>query len=162
MEAKVEVKGFSDMEVAYVRHVGPYAGNAQLFEGLWGKLMQWAGPRKLMGLPDTKCLIIYHDSPEITDESKLRVSVCITVPPDTEVDGEIGKMSVPGGDYAVARFEVGPSEYGAAWQYVYGQWLPSSGYQPDDRPCFEMYPEGNEDREDGKMTVDIVVPVKPL
>jgi len=46
-----------------------------------------------------------------------------------------------------------------AWDRVYGKWLPESGYLPDDKPCFEMYPE---EPKDGKFTVDICVPVKPL
>jgi len=162
MEGKVTVRELAEMDVAYVRHVGPYAGNAELFEDLWGRLMRWAGPRKLLGRPDTQSLIVYHDNPEITDEDKLRVSVCVTVPADTEVDGEIGKMVVPGGEYAFARFELTTEQYGAAWQWVYGTWLPSSGYQPDDRPCFEMYPDGDEAKEGTPMIVDIVVPVKPL
>ena len=128
------------MHVAYVRHVGPYAGDAQLFEGLWQKLCTWAGPRGLIRPPETKMLSIYHDDPNITDEEKLRVSVCLTVPPDTEVDGEIGAMQVPGGRYAVARFELDPSQYGDAWGAVYGGWLPNSGFQPDDRPAFESGP----------------------
>jgi DNA gyrase inhibitor GyrI len=32
----------------------------------------------------------------------------------------------------------------------------TSGYQPDDKPCFEMYPE---EPKDGKFIVDICVPV---
>jgi DNA gyrase inhibitor GyrI len=60
----------------------------------------------LLRFPETKTIIIYHDNPDITDETKLRVSVSISVPPDTAVDGEIGKMVLPAGKYALARFEL--------------------------------------------------------
>jgi AraC family transcriptional regulator len=161
-QGKVRIENFPEVTVAYVRHTGPYAGDVELFERLWGKLMAWAGPRKILDRPDAKGIIVYHDSPGITEEEKLRLSVCLTVPEDTVVDGEVGKMAVPGGEYAVSRFSVGPEEYGEAWQWVFGTWLPESGYQPDDRPCFEQYPEGDTPDENGKSAVEIVVPVKPL
>ena len=147
------------MNVAYVRHIGPYAGNEGLFEKLWNKLFAWAGPRGLLEREDMQSLVIYHDDPNVTEQDKLRMSVCITVPKDTKVDGEVGMMEVEGGKYVVARFEVDATQFGKAWEWVYGQWFPSSGYQPDDRPSFEMYPE---EPKEGKFTVDICVPVKPL
>ena len=158
----VDIAVLPEMTVAYVRHVGPYKGDSELFQGLWEKLMRWAGPRGLAELPGVRFLIIYHDSPDITDEAKLRTSVCLTVPEETEIDGEIGKMKVPGGKNAIAHFELGPSEYGEAWSWTYGTWLPSSGYQPDERPSYELYPSPNDIGPGGEMRVDIVVPVKPL
>jgi AraC family transcriptional regulator len=109
-----------------------------------------------------KYICVYHDDPNITEEAKLRTSVSIIVSEDTEVDGEIGKMTIPSGKYAFARFELSSSEYEEAWNWVYGIWLPTSGYVPDDRPCFEMYPPAKEGSSKAKMTVDICVPVKPL
>lgn len=150
------------MHVAYVRHVGPYAGDSELFGRLIGTLMKWAGPRGLMNPPDTQMLMVYHDNPEITDESKLRTSVCITVPEKTPVDGDIGAMEIPGGRYAIAHFEIDAEQFGEAWQYVYGQWLPDSGYQPDDRLCFERCLNDPGQHPEGKHEVDICVPVKPM
>jgi AraC family transcriptional regulator len=158
----IEIKELPEMTVAYVRHIGPYAGDAKLFEGLYNKLFRWAGPRNLLNFPETKNLIIYHDNPEITDENKLRVSVCITVPKDTPVDGEIGKLVIPAGKYALARFELTSSEFGEAWNWVYGEWLPQSGYEPDDRPCFEMYLGDPKDHPEHKFVVDICAPIRPM
>jgi AraC family transcriptional regulator len=159
---KVEVKDMPEMTVAYVRHIGPYKGNSKLFEGLWGRLMKWAGPRGLLQQPDLKCLSVYHDDPGITDEQNLRTSVCISVRPDTKVDGEVGKMSIPAGKYASAHFEINPDEYQQAWDYVFGTWLPDSGYQPDDRPCFELCLNDPKQHPEHKHVVDICVPVRPL
>lgn len=159
LNKSLEIQDLPNMTVAYLRHVGPYAGNEKLFEGLWNRLFSWAGPRGLIGGPNFKSLIIYHDDPNICAEDKLRMSVCITVAPDTKVDGEVGKMQLDGGKYVVARFEVDATQFGQAWEWLYGQWFPNSGYQPDDKPCFEMYPE---EPRDGKFIVDICVPVKPL
>lgn len=160
--AKVEVKELPDMEVAYIRHVGPYAGDTKLFEGLFEKLMKWAGARGLINFPDTMLMGIYHDDPNITEESRLRTSICITVPADTKTEGEIGRMKVAGGKYAVGHFELSDDQYPEAWKSIYGGWLPESGYQPDDGPPFEIYMNDPRQHPEGKCLVDICIPVKPL
>jgi AraC family transcriptional regulator len=156
----VEVREVPAMTVAYVRHVGPYKGDPKLFERLFGRLFRWAGPRGLVRGEETKTLIIYHDNPEITAEEKLRVSVCLSVPAGTSGEGEVGILEIPSGRYAVTRFQLGQDEFQQAWDWVYGTWLPDSGYAPDDRPCFEVYPEPR--RPDGMFVVDINAPVRPL
>lgn len=155
----VEVKTLPDMTVAYIRHIGPYKGDEQLFAGLWNKLFAWAGPRGLLGKPDMVSLAVYHDDPNITEEMKLRTSICINVDDNTKVEGEFGKMKIEGGEYVVANFEVDATQFAEAWQWMYSTWFPASGYQPDDKPCFERY---TEEPKDGKFIVDICVPIKPL
>jgi len=162
LKADVEVKELPQMHVAYIRHIGPYEGDAELFGRLFGKLFQWAGPRDLLRFPETKTLSVYYDNPDITDPDKRRVDVCITVPEDTKVEGEIGKTSIQGGRYAVARFEIAVEQYGDAWNAVYGGWLPESGYQPADGPCFELYHNDPEQHPEHKHIFDICIPVKPL
>ncbi|MEW6366391.1 MAG: AraC family transcriptional regulator [Acidobacteriota bacterium] len=162
VQADVAVKDVPEMHVAYVRHIGPYKGNAALFEGLFQELMKWAGPRGLLRFPQTQLLSVYHDDPTVTEEDKLRVSVCITIPKETPAEGEVGRMTIPGGRYAMARFEIGADEYQQAWDAVFGGWLPESGYQPDDRPCYELYHNDPKTHPQGKHIVDICVPVRPL
>jgi AraC family transcriptional regulator len=159
---EVEVKYIPEFTVAYVRHIGPYKGDSGLFGQLWGKLTAWAGPRDLMQQKDLKCLCLYQDDPEITDDNNLRLSICISVPKETRVDGEIGKMEIPAGKYAVARFELKDDEYQGAWDYVCGQWMSKSGYQPDDGVCYELMLNDPSTHPEHKHIVEIHVPVKPL
>ena len=158
----VEVKELQPMHVAYIRHIGPYKGDTALFARLFNKLFSWAGAHDLLNFPDTKVISLYHDNPDVTDESKLRTSVCITVPESTEVDGEVGKMTIQGGKYAIAHFEISENEYEEAWNALYGTWLPESGYQPDDRPAFELYLNDPKEHPEHKYIVDIYMPVIPL
>jgi len=155
----VEVTELPKMTIAYVRHVGPYKGDEQLFEGLFNKLFAWAGPRGLLNQPGMKTVTVYHDDPEVTDEQNLRMSVGLPVPADTKVDGDIGKMDIEEGKYAVAGFELGGQDYQKAWSWLFGEWFPASGFQPDDGPSMEMC---SDKTEDGKHVVDICVPVKPM
>lgn len=162
LTATVDVQQLPPVHVAYLRHVGPYQGDGALFERLWGRLMHWAGPRGLYRGPETTMMTVYHDDPDITDKERLRLSVCIGVPEGTPVEGEIGAMTVPGGAYGVARFELSEEEYGDAWNAVFGGWMPESGYQPDDRPAFEICRNDPREHPEGKHIVDICAPVRPL
>lgn len=161
-QVQVEVKEMPELNVAYVRHIGPYQGQGNLFDRLIGKLMKWAGPRGLINFPDSQILSAYHDDPKITEEEKLRTSVCLTIPEDTAVEGEIGKMTIAGGKYAVARFELATDEFEDAWNTIYGGWLPDSGYQPDNRPGLEIYHNDPKDHPENKHVVDICIPVAPM
>lgn len=154
----VEVKELSELTVAYARHIGPYSGIPEAFE----RLARWAGPRGLLGAPDAVSLGVYHDCPETTEESKLRSSACLTVPPGTAVSGDVNLMTIPGGLYAVARFEILPHQFGEAWENLMSDWFPSSGYQPDDRMCYEIYRQSPQEHPEGKFVVDICEPVRPL
>jgi len=147
-------------KVAYVRYIGPYQGDEKLFENLFNKVVTFAKTREIVD-SKTKLFAIYHDDPEITENDKLRTSVCISVQDDIEGSGEISTMVLEGGKYAVARFELDTSEYGEAWKWVYSSWLPGSGYQPDDKACFERY-SFDCGETGGKQKVDICVPIRPL
>ena len=161
-ETKIEVKKMPEKHVAYVRHIGPYKGDGELFGELIGKLMRWAGPRNLLQFPETEMLNVYHDDPNVTDEENLRLSVCITVPESTKVDGEIGKMKIEAGEYAIAYFELKEDQFEEAWKLVMGKWLPQSGYQPDDRPCFEQCLNDPNEHPEKLHLINICVPVRPL
>ena len=154
----VEVKELPELLVAYVRHIGPFQQIGQAFE----RLMRWAGPRGLLRFPETKSLAVYHDDPEVTDTGKLRSDACITVPEGTRVEGEIGLLRIPGGKFAVGRFEITVDQFGLAWDALMGEWLPQSGWQPDDRLCYELYLNDPGQHPQHRFIVDICEPVRPL
>lgn len=145
------------IDFAYARHLGPYKEINEAFV----RLYRWAGPRGLVG-EKTLHLATYHDDPDVTPTDKLRSSACISVPEGTRVDGDIGLMTIPGGSFAVGHFEIAVEQFGDAWNGLMGGWLPSSGYQPDDRMCYEVYLNDRENHPEKKFIVDICEPVKPL
>jgi AraC family transcriptional regulator len=90
------------------------------------------------------------------------VDVALSIPPGTATDGAIGTRTIPAGRYAVGHFEIEPDKYSTIWDMMVGQWLPESGYQFDEGPCFELYRSGPDDHPGGKHLVDLYIPVKPL
>ncbi|MEN7551886.1 GyrI-like domain-containing protein [Rapidithrix thailandica] len=155
----VEVKVLPKMTVAYIRSMGPYNGNQEKYQHHRDKLFAWAGARGLLGGKDFNYLVVYHDNPNVALNDNQRMSLCITVPPETKVEGEIGKMEIESTRYAICHFELAEQDFSTAWEWIYGQWFPESGYQPDDKPYFETYPEAPKA---GKFIVDFCIPVKPV
>ena len=49
----------------------------------------------------------------------------------------MARLDVPAGDYAVFEFAFG--QLGEAYPFIFGSWLPGSGYVQDARPLLERY-----------------------
>lgn len=162
-EMKVEVKKLPACTVAYVRVMDGL--DSQKIKPAFQKVMTWVKARDLMN-DDSLILGVGLDDPTVTPADKCRYDACVTVPPGTEGQGEVGVYDLPGGDYAVYRVE---GSYAAinkdlekAWHDLMAIWFPESGFQPDDRPCFEIYRETEEEMNAGKYIADLCEPVRPL
>lgn len=157
METKIIVKEMPAIQVIYCRHTGQFNLIGQAYD----KLMQFAGPRGLLNSPDAKTLTVYHDDPSVTEIEKVRQSACLIVTGDVKVEGEIGKMTIPGGKYAVGHFEIGETQFEQAWNTMC-LWLTESGYEPGEGYSYELYHNHHEQHPERKFILDICIPVKSL
>lgn len=69
----------------------------------------------------------------------LRSEAALMVAPDTAIDGEIRVLEIPS---LVCESVVhkGPyAELERPYRYLFREWLPKSGREPDDHPCLEEY-----------------------
>ena len=154
----VSVRELPRYRVAYMRYVGPYGPGG--IPELWKRFNRWIETRGLAG-PDTVTLGIGRDDPDVTPPEKCRYDACLVVSDTFGGDAAVNITDVPGGKYAVASFHGTPDAIRAAWERLYSSWLPSSGYQPDDRPCLEVYRARNTD-EGGMFRCELCVPIRPL
>lgn len=161
-DVEVEVKELNEINVAYIRHIGPFVGETEVWIGLFQKLITWAGARNLIKCPETQFYTVFRDDLKITDFSKFIADVCISVGPNIKSDGEIGISVIPSGKYAVSQLEIDGSEYEEAWDMVYSEWLPKSGFQPDERCCFERYLNDPQKHPLNKHFIEICIPVKAM
>ena len=159
MSVQVQMKDVPTQHVAYMRYVGPYGPHG--IPELWERFSRWMAGRDLR-MADTVRLGIAYDDPSVTAAEKLRYDACVVVPPHFTADRWVNLMDVPGGRFAVAPFVGSPRDITRAWDSVFSTWLPQSGFQPDDRPCFEMY-RGNPFVDDKRtFRCDLYMPVRPL
>lgn len=152
---KIEILSLPAYHIAYIRCLEGYN---QAIGKAWKKLFSWAYPRDLI-TADTIMIGIPLDNPDITPEGKCRYHACITVSAQTEAEGEVRISHIEAGKYAVYHFKGKQTQIKHAYSYLYGVWLPESGWEPKDRPALEIYsgaPQKN------YLTYDICLPVKPL
>ncbi len=116
----------------------PHQGDYNAIGAAFDRLMAWAGPRGLIG-PDSRSFGIYYDDPAAVPAADLRSHACLLVPEGTAApDGGVLLSQPP--TRAAAVTHVGPyAQLEAAYAWLYGRWLPASGEEPADRPCFEEY-----------------------
>jgi AraC family transcriptional regulator len=131
---EVSIETRQPQRVAALRHSGHYHEIGKTFE----RLAAWAAGRDLL-IPAARSFGIYYDDPNTVPAAQLRSDACITIAQNVTPDGECRLTHTPGGRCAVL-VHVGPyAELERPYKWLYGVWLPESGYEPDNKPCFEEY-----------------------
>ena len=161
-DVRVEVKHLPATPIAYIRHIGPFKGETQIWANLFNKLMTWGAARSVVSCPGTRFYTVFRDDLTLTDFQKFAADACISVPESTKSSGDITVSEIKAGQYAVAEFEVSDDEFEAAWDFMYREWLPDSGFQPDDRPCFERYLNDAKLHPEKKHIIEVCIPVRPI
>ncbi len=156
---KVAVKTFQRRHVAYVPNLGGYSGDK--IREAWSRLCSWAEPLGLLE-PPAELIGISFDDPEITPKDKCRSYACVTIPHDLKPPKDIGVLDIPGGRHAVLSFNGTEEEIPLAYVRMFADWLPGSGFEPADNPCFEIYYADPDADPEGKFVMDICVPIQTL
>jgi AraC family transcriptional regulator len=158
-QLNVTVTRMPRFHVAYVANLQGY--HVEKIMAAWKQLHQWASARDLI-TPETVGFGVSLDDPDITPVDKCRYYVCITVPDTISGDEFVGIMDIPGGKYAVYRFEGTQPELHVAYRRLYSEWLPDSGYQPANSPCYEICRRPSNDPLTEAMIMEIYIPIVPL
>lgn len=130
----MDIRDLPELRVASVRHVGPFTE----LTGAFGRISAWAGARGLFG-PDTRVLGVFHDDPKVTPPAELRSDAAVTVGADVEGEDDIAITTVPGGTYAVGMLKGPYEKLHEAYAWLHGTWLPASGREVAEGPCYEVY-----------------------
>ena len=146
-----------DYKLVYARHIGDYH---EAFSA-WDKVIEFGEKEGIIN-SSTKYIGISYDDPILTKSTQLRYDACITINIKINISGDIGMHFIKGGLYAVYKFYDQPDQIIGAYEYIYSEWLPESGYVPDDKNSFEIYVDGIELDESRKVRIDICIPVRRL
>ncbi|KIQ20113.1 AraC family transcriptional regulator [Flavobacterium sp. MEB061] len=153
MNAKIEIKEMSKMDLAYVSSIGPHN-----LENAYGKLMQWATPKGLIK-DQTKMITVYHDSFKVTESDKVRMSASILLDKAVETNGEVGVTTIEAGKFIVGSFEIGLKEFEKSWTGLF-VWMNENGYKKADREPFEIYHNNFNEHPEKKSIVDLCIPIE--
>jgi len=116
-----------------------------------------------------------HEIPN-RDGTKISYGVCFATPSMLQKDEMSYLASVPvsnpknipegmvarevkGGEFVVVTHRGGISKISTTIDFIYGSWLPKSGFDPDDRADLELYDERFKFNSD-ECEFDILVPIK--
>jgi AraC family transcriptional regulator len=130
---RVKIRALPARTVAYIRVSDPYRTGA--VAGAVNRLVAWAERHALSG---GQWLGYQWDNPEIVALEDCQYHIAVEAERFTP-RGEIGRFTFP--PMTVAQVEVrgGIDLELRALQWLFGTWLPRSGYVPDDHPCFEAF-----------------------
>jgi AraC family transcriptional regulator len=130
---KVKIRELPARTVAYIRVLNPYRGDA--VARATRRLITWAERRSLA---DGQWLGYQWDNPEITSLEDCQYYVAVEAERFVP-RGEIGRFTFPPMIVAQVDIRGGIDLELRALQWLYGTWLPRSGYVPDDQPGFEAW-----------------------
>lgn len=151
----VTIKELPLCRAAGVLHVGPYAGIPRAFQQLGGILAARNLFSQAQGL-----FAVYHDAPGSKPDAELRAHVAVIVgagfPPG--VPG-LEYFGLAGGRHAVLEHTGPYATLAAAYDWLYGVWLPQSGEEPRDAPPIELYVNDPRTTPPDDLRTDIRLPV---
>jgi AraC family transcriptional regulator len=150
----VNIVEFETTQVAALEHHGDPAkvlNSVKIF-------IQWRKLNKLSPKVSNTYNVIYGDP--TTAPQNFQMDICAST--DKPIfDNEQGVISktIPGGRCAVLRHIGTDANIGASCEHLYGTWLPQSGEELRDFPCFfhrvTLFPDVNEN----EMITDIYLPL---
>jgi|SRR5579863_453097 len=155
----VMVKDLPAFRVAYMRYVGPYGPGG--ISDTWQRFAAWMQAHGLISAA-TITLGIPQDDPGVADAAQCRYDCAVVVPTDFHRDRLVNLKEVPGGMYAMLPFRGSIPELVQAWDDLLENWLPDSGYQPDDRPFYELQEGPARMDPQGRVLCTLCIPVSPL
>lgn len=155
MEMNLREVSLPDLDVAYIRAQGSYLDTGPL----WQRLLAWAGPQGMVP-PRCQALGISYDQPEVDDDHKT-YDACLVLPPDAPRDDPaVQYRTVAGGTFLVYAFYDWPQRLGLVYKEVVTEYLPLSPYDLDDRDFLEMVNNDPAQDPEGRVKVDLYVPVR--
>ena len=125
----------------------------------WDKLINWAVCSGIKQ-DEQKRFGFAFDNPTVTPLDKCRYMASVVIGEDVQVKPPFSLSEIPKGKYAVLYYKGSPEEAIKAQLGIYSDWLPDSGFEPDDFPMLERYL--NDARIDGYIEMEIHVKLKEI
>ena len=134
--SQVTVKIMQPFRVAYKRKLGSYSeGEAELWK-------EFSGLIEPLDIDVQDCYGLGLDDPTVTPASRCRFDACIKLPPVVSVPNPMPVRRIPGGYYAILKYDGIAGNTAGHWSWLFNVWLPASGFKISKNASFERYPSG--------------------
>lgn len=152
----VTLKTLQPIDLVGVAHAGSYMAIGHAFETLFGTLYA-----RDLARPDMPMIGLYLDDPDLVPVDKLRSFACVALPAELPAEPPLVRQRIDGGDFAVLRHKGPYADMHKAYQWLYAEWLPSSGRAVRDAPMFELYVNNPREVAPTELLTDIHLPLTP-
>lgn len=154
----INIVNFPKTTVATLEHRAPAD---RVYESV-GIFIEWRKQNRLSPVNTSKTFGIIYDNPETTPDDEFRFDICGSIEQETVPlnPQNIYKGEIPGGRCAVLRHNGSLDNIGKSVCYLYAEWVPQSGEELRDYPCFFHYLNLITDVEEHELKTDIYIPLK--
>jgi AraC family transcriptional regulator len=149
------IKAVPPMTAVTIQHVGPYMEINRAFDRLLG----WLASQQLPGA-ELRLFGIFYDDVATVPANKLRSRAAAVISRALPVGAPVERTEIAGGDYAVLRHQGPYADMKAAYDWLYGEWLPRSGREPADAPNLEEYLNSPRDTPPTALLADLYLPLR--
>lgn len=152
----VNITDFKETKVAVLEHLGP----AEKVNESVMKFVQWRKSTGLSPISQSRTFgLIYHD-PAIVEPNEFRFDICGEVlKPIPNNEFSVVNKTIPQGRVAVLRHTGSHDLLDEKVHYLYGKWLPESGEETGDFPCFFHYHNFFPEVAEHELITDIFLPL---
>jgi AraC family transcriptional regulator len=151
----VTVRMSGPMRLAAVAHRGPYFEISRAFQ----KLSAVMGTRNLFPQAG-RMVAVFYDDPQSVPWPELRSHAAFEVTGDVEISAPLEEVALPAGRQAVMTYKGPYAGLPAAYDQLFGAWLPTSGEEPADMPSFEVYLNSPMDTAPEDLVTELHLPLK--
>jgi len=151
----VEIITTRPRRLAAMAHKGPYLEIGAAFQqvaSIFSARNLWPKAQGMVG--------IYYDDPGLVAPENLNSHAGVIVGDGFEMPENLEDVQAPGGRMAVMHYKGPYAGLKAAYDYLFGEWLPNSGNEPRDAPSFEVYLNDPMDTAPDDLLTDICVPLQ--
>ncbi len=149
----VTIRQEPDRRLAAQRHIGPYHEIGKAFESLVAICMSrnlWPDVRGFVG--------VYCDNPEVVAQDKLKSWAGVIWQGHSIPEG-LQEYALAGGRTAVMTYKGPYAGLAEAYRSLFGDWLPNSGEEPADMPCYEISLNSPRDTAPEDLLTEICLPL---
>ncbi|MEP7053606.1 MAG: AraC family transcriptional regulator, partial [Pseudomonadota bacterium] len=151
-----ELVQLEEIRVAVLEHRGP----PETLMSSVARFIEWRRSSQDSPAATSRTLGIVYDDPSTTKPDDFRFDICGELRRSLQANGAgIVEKVIPGGRCAVARHVGSTDAIGETVHTMYARWLPQSGEQLRDFPCFFHYIKRMPEVQEHEQVTDVYLPL---
>jgi AraC family transcriptional regulator len=151
----VTIRSEPPIRLAALPHKGAYFEISRAFQ----KLSAVMASRDLFRHAG-RMIAVFYDDPQSVAEPDLRSHAGFELTSDADLAAPLEDVTLPAGRQAVLTYTGPYAGLPAAYDELFGVWLPQSGEEPADAPSFEVYLNSPMDTAPEELVTELHLPLK--